>query len=207
MAAPVRYNGPSMLTVSKPVAEKALRPVAKLLKNVNPNVITLLGLIFPILFFIFVQKGWYVLGLVVFLCNWIDLLDGMVARATGKVTRFGGFLDSTIDRFSDFTVIAVFGFAGIVGWNIIMPLLLVSFLISYIRSRIELASGGRLTAAVGIVERTERLMTVFLGLLLYIFFKDAVLWGYNPTELLFVLLTALSIITVGQRVMFAYKKL
>jgi archaetidylinositol phosphate synthase len=196
-----------MLTVLKPVVEKALQPVARLLKNVNPNAISLLGLLFPVLFFLCVMHELYALALVVFIFNGVDLLDGMVARATGKVTAFGGFLDSTIDRFADFTVIAAFGFAGIVRWNIIVPLLLVSFLISYIRSRIELAAQGKVTAAVGLVERTERLITVFVALLLYAIFPDITLWSLNLAEIALLILTALSVFTVGQRVMFAYKKL
>lgn len=196
-----------MLTVIKPVVEKTLQPVARMLQNVNPNAISLLGLLFPVLFFLFVMNEVYALALVAFLFNSVDLLDGMVARASGKVTAFGGFLDSTIDRFADCTVIAAFGFAGIVGWNIIVPLIVISFMISYIRSRTELAAKGQLSAAVGLVERTERLLAVFLALLLYLLFPDAALWGFNVAEIILIMLTALSVYTVGQRVAFAYKHL
>ena len=203
----MRYNDRQMLTILKPVAEKVLQPVGRALINVNPNVISLLGLIFPVLFFICVMQGWYLAALVTFVFIAVDMLDGMVARASGRVTAFGGFLDSTIDRFADFTVIAVFGFAGIVGWNIVMPLLLLSFLISYIRSRTELAAKGNLVAAVGLVERTERLIVIFLALLLYMLFQNTTLRGLNLAEIAFIALTVLSAYTVGQRVLFAYKKL
>lgn len=196
-----------MLTTIKPVVEKTLQPVARLLKNVDPNAISLLGLIFPVLFFLCVMNELYWLALVMFVFNGVDLLDGMVARASGKVTAFGGFLDSTIDRFADCAVIAAFGFAGIVGWNIVLPLIVASFMISYIRSRTELAAMGQLKAAVGLIERTERLIAVFLALLLYIIFPDFTLWGLNIAGLIFVALTALSVYTVGQRVAFAYKHL
>lgn len=196
-----------MLTILKPVAEKVLQPVGRALINVNPNVISLLGLIFPVLFFICVMQGWYVVGLITFIFIAADMLDGMVARTSGRVTAFGGFLDSTIDRFADFTVIAAFGFAGIVSWNIVMPLLLLSFLISYIRSRTELAAKGNLVAAVGLVERTERLIVTFLALLLYLIFPDITLWNFNLAEVAFIVLNVLSAYTVGQRVLFAYKKL
>jgi archaetidylinositol phosphate synthase len=196
-----------MLTTLKPVVEKTLQPVARLLRNVNPNTISLLGLLFPILFFWCVMNELYIWALVVFIFNGVDLLDGMVARASGKVTAFGGFLDSTIDRFADFVVIAAFGFAGIVAWEIILPLILVSFLISYIRSRTELAATKPLSAAVGIVERTERLIFVFIGLLLYQLFPDAAVSGLNLAEISFVILGLLSVFTVGQRVRFAYKNL
>lgn len=196
-----------MLTVLKPVVEKSLQPVARALKHVNPNALSSLGLVFPVLFFLLLLNEQYAWALVAFIFNGVDLLDGMVARASGKVTAFGGFLDSTIDRFADFVVIAAFGFAGIVSWGIVMPLILLSFLISYIRSRTELAANGKLSAAVGIVERTERLATVFVGLLLYMLFKNAALWGQNLMEIACLILIFFSVITVWQRIMFAYKKL
>ena len=196
-----------MLTVFKPVIEQPLKPVARLLQHINPNLISLLGLVFPVLFFWAVMQEHYVWALIVFICNGVDLLDGMVARLSGNVTAFGGFLDSTIDRFADFTVIAVFGFAGLVGWNIILPLLMLTYMISYMRSRTELAAKGKLTASVGIIERTERLVLVFIGLLLYAIFPDTQVGGQNVLGLTCLLLIALSVVTVWQRTAFAYQKL
>lgn len=187
--------------------EQPLKPVARLLQHINPNLISLLGLVFPVLFFWAVMSEQYVWALVVFVFNGVDLLDGMVARLSGKVTAFGGFLDSTIDRVADFTVIAVFGFAGLVGWNIILPLLMLTYLISYMRSRTELAAKGKLVASVGIIERTERLALVFLGLLLYAFFPHAQLGEQNLLGVTCLALIILSAITVGQRAAFAYQKL
>lgn len=196
-----------MLTVFKPVIEQPLKPVARLLQHVNPNAISLLGLVFPVLFFWAVMNKHYAWALVVFLFNGVDLLDGMVARLSGKVTAFGGFLDSTIDRVADFTVIAVFGFAGLVGWNVILPLLMFTYLISYMRSRTELAAKGKLVASVGIIERTERLALVFIGLLLYALFPHAQLASQNILTITCLVLIVLSVITVGQRTAFAYQKL
>ncbi len=197
-----------MLTTFKPLAEKSLKPVAHLLRNVSPNVISLSGLVFPILFFVFLMNEWYALALIAFIFNGLDMLDGMVARAQGKVTAFGGFLDSTIDRFADFTVLVAFGFAGLVRWEIVLPLVLLTYLISYIRSRTELAAKDKnLVASVGLVERTERLTVVFIGLLLYATFPNAAMAGQNIVTLVFVVLATLSAVTVGQRVVFAYRNL
>lgn len=196
-----------MLTIVKPVAEKALQPVARLLRNVPPNVLTLLGLVFPILFFVALIQELYALALVAIVLNAADMLDGLVARSQNKVTAFGGFLDSTVDRFADFTVLAAFAFADIVSWEIVAPLLLLSYLISYIRSRTELAAKGNLVAAVGIVERAERFSAIFLGLLLYAIWPQVTLWGQNFAALVFIVLALFSAITVGQRVAFAYRKL
>jgi archaetidylinositol phosphate synthase len=196
-----------MLTTIKPVVEKTLTPVARLLRNVPPNVLTLLGLVFPVLFFVLLLNELYALALVSILLNAADMLDGIVARSQNKVTAFGGFLDSTVDRFADFTILAAFAFAEIVSWEIIAPLLLVSYLISYIRSRTELAAKGNLVAAVGIVERAERFVAIFIGLLLYAIWPEATLAGLNLAAWVFMLLLIFSAITVGQRVLFAYRKL
>ncbi len=142
-----------------------------------------------------------------FLFNAVDLLDGMVARAQNKVSAFGGFLDSTIDRVADFIVIATFGFAGLVRWEIILPLIMFTYLISYIRSRTELAAKGKLVAAVGLVERTERLIFVFIALLLQVLWPATLVSGMNLATWTLLALLILSVYTVGQRVMFAYKKL
>lgn len=196
-----------MLTTLKPITEKALQPLARLLKNVNPNHITLLGVVFPVLFFVFVVNDMYALALVVFIFNAVDLLDGLVARAQNKVTAFGGFLDSTVDRFADFTVLVAFGFAGLVGWNIVLPLVLLTYLISYIRSRTELAAEGKLTASVGIVERTERLVAVFVGLAVYAIWPNVTVFGQNLITIAFIILIVFSAVTVAQRISFAHKNL
>lgn len=196
-----------MLGFLKPVTEKALQPVARPFKNVNPNLITLLGLLFPVLFFIAVVHEMYAAALVAFIFNAVDMLDGIVARSQQKVTAFGGFLDSTVDRFADFTVLVAFGFAGIVQWGIVLTLVMLTYLISYIRSRTELAANGKLVANVGIMERTERLLCVFAGLLLYAIWPHANIHGQNIMSLMFLAITLLSAITVAQRIVFAYKKL
>jgi archaetidylinositol phosphate synthase len=196
-----------MLTTIKPIAEKSLAPIAHLLRHVNPNIISLTGLVFPSLSLWFTIEGWYAAALVMIPLTALDMMDGMVARAQGKVTAFGGLLDSTIDRFADFTVLAGFGFANIVPWEVVLPVILLSYLISYIRSRTELAAKGALTASVGIIERTERLIAVFVALLLYAAFPEATLLGQNLATWTMILLGIFSLITVAQRVAFAYRKL
>ncbi|HEY8998932.1 MAG TPA: CDP-alcohol phosphatidyltransferase family protein [Candidatus Saccharimonadales bacterium] len=196
-----------MLSPLKPVVEKGLKPIARPLSSVNPNIITLFGLIFPIVFFVLLLHKVYAWALLVFVFNGVDMLDGMIAREQHKVTAFGGFLDSTVDRFADFAVIVAFGFADIVKWGVVLTLVLLSYLISYIRSRTELAAKGNLVANVGIMERTERLLAIFLGLALYALWPHARLFGQNIMTLAYGVLIVLSAITVAQRVRFAYKHL
>jgi archaetidylinositol phosphate synthase len=196
-----------MLSVFKPISEKALQPIARPLRNVSPNIITLFGVVFPVVFFVLIIHGLYWYALVVFILNAVDMLDGIVARSQHKVTAFGGFLDSTVDRFADFMILVAFGFANLVPWGIVLTLVLLTYLISYIRSRTELAAKGTLVANVGIMERTERLVVLFIGLLLYTLLPHVALAAHNILSLTFLLLIVLSAVTVVQRVTFAYEKL
>ena len=97
-----------------------------------------------------------------------DFLDGAMARAMGKETRFGALLDSSLDRYSEAvmllgllcffaqkeaTVEMILIFAAVVG----------SLLVSYVRARAE---GLGLDAEVGIMRRTPRIITLAVGLML-----------------------------------------
>ncbi|MGI8420466.1 MAG: CDP-alcohol phosphatidyltransferase family protein [Candidatus Levyibacteriota bacterium] len=195
-----------MLTAYKKLAETALEPVIQPLSKVNPNTLTLLGSIPPLLFFVFVLNHWYIAALIAFLGNGFDLIDGMVARKYNHVTNFGGFLDSTMDRVADFLLITAFAFGGLVRWEIVAPLLLFSFLTSYIRSRSESANRN-VNFAVGLIARTERLIIIIFSLLLYILFPTLKFGVFNVIEAIFLILTLLSLFTVLQRVTYAYKKL
>lgn len=196
-----------MLSNQKHFIEKNLKPVIILLTKVDPNVLTLIGSIPPLLFFVLVVYGYYNFALLILPFLAIDLLDGAVARMAGKVTAFGGFLDSIIDRISDFLIISAFGFGMIVGWKIVVIFLFAAFLVSYIRSRGELASNKKVSFNMGLIERTERMIGIFVGLIGYILAPSFIFSGFNILELAFILLIFSSFITVIQRVLWAYKKL
>ena len=143
----------------------------------------------------------YWLAAVVFVVgSLLDILDGALARAGGKTTPFGAFLDSTTDRISEgfmltaiayvlarhhepaFVAVAVLAVAG-------------SFLVSYTRAKAE-ALGLR--GDVGIGSRAERVVVITAGLVL-------APWGVLPWSL--VLLACTAWITVGQRVLHVRKQL
>ena len=156
-------------------------------------------------------KGWYLAALIAFIGSLFDLVDGMIARKYNKVTAFGGFLDSTLDRVADFFIITAFAFADIVSWTIIAPVLLFSFLISYTRGtseKLAFAKGDHTTKFnVGIIERTERLIAVISALIFYAIFPTLQIAWFNVAEVIFIILGALSFYTFFQRVLHAYKKL
>jgi phosphatidylglycerophosphate synthase len=85
--------------------------------------------------------------------------------------------------------------------------LFAAFLVSYIRSRGELASNKTVSFNMGLIERTERFIGIFIGLVGYIFAPSFTFGGFNILELTFILLIFSSFITVIQRILWAYKKL
>src|SRR2546425_8310341 len=73
--------------------------------HINPNILTVVGVAINVgsgLLFGFDRFFWA--GIVLIVANLFDMLDGQVARLSGRVTSFGGFLDSSLDRLSDMVV-------------------------------------------------------------------------------------------------------
>jgi len=137
----------------------------------------------------------YWLGAVVFVVgSLLDILDGALARAGGKTTPFGAFLDSTTDRVSEgFMLTAI---AWVLARDhhpvfvaVAMAAVAGSFLVSYTRAKAE-AIGLR--GDVGIGSRAERVVVITAGLVL-------APWGVLPWSLVVLAVTAW--ITVGQRVL------
>ena len=96
----------------------------------------------------------------------LDLLDGVLARLAGPPTRFGAFLDSTLDRISEGVVFAAIGYrfaaeGAATDAGIVVLALLGSFLVSYVRARAE---GLGAECKAGIATRAERVVLVGLGL-------------------------------------------
>lgn len=114
-------------------------------------------------------------GLLILLSGVFDVLDGGVARAKGRITPFGGVLDSVCDRYSDGLMflgimagaingkLTVLPIMGIEGWLWSGYALIGSFLVSYTRARAE--SAGCRKLSVGIAERTERMLILAFGAL------------------------------------------
>jgi CDP-diacylglycerol--glycerol-3-phosphate 3-phosphatidyltransferase len=130
----------------------------------------------------------------------LDILDGALARAGGKTTPFGAFLDSTTDRVGEGAMLGAIGliFArhdNNVALAFAMAAIAGSFLVSYTRARAE--SIG-LRGDVGIGSRAERVVVITAGLVL-------APWGVLPWAIY--LLAATAWITVVQRVLFVRRQL
>ena len=178
-----------------------MRPVYRTLSWVNPNVLTLISIIPSVLFLVFLNTNHPLLAALALVGNILDMFDGGIARANGKVSKFGGVLDSVSDRISDFIIIWSFGIVG-AGWTVVGSVLLFSFLTSYIRSRTELAAGGSTSLAIGLIERPERIIFVGILALLYAAFNSVDTLRYG-----LMVLAVLSAITFFQRFYASYKVL
>jgi CDP-diacylglycerol--glycerol-3-phosphate 3-phosphatidyltransferase len=73
--------------------------------HINPNILTVIGVAINVGSGVLFGLGYFFwAGIVLIVANLFDMLDGQVARLSGRVTRFGGFLDSSLDRLSDMVV-------------------------------------------------------------------------------------------------------
>ncbi len=138
------------------------------LSGVHPNVLTLIGLVVNGAAAWILARGEFVYAGLVILCAAVfDLTDGAVARSANKVTRFGAFLDSVMDRYSDLILLTgmLVHYARIDRFSYIVLTAVVmtgSVLVSYSRARAENLIP---TCKVGFMERPERIVLIIIGAL------------------------------------------
>ena len=137
--------------------------------GLTPNMVTSIGVLLSAVVAVIIASGNLIAGGVLFLiASGFDMLDGAVARAAGAVTKFGGFLDSTLDRYSE--TVVLFGVLfyllqtpdATVGALLVFAATTGSLLISYARARAEAAG---FHASVGLLARPERVVILAIGLL------------------------------------------
>lgn len=138
--------------------------------GVTPNMLTIAGFILNCIVAAIIASGRGQLGGVLLLfASAFDMLDGAVARSTGKTSKFGGFFDSTVDRYSEIVVYVglLWYILGTDDWKWGAMLVLLSatgaVMVSYARARAE-AAGWK--ASVGILARPERVVVLSLGLII-----------------------------------------
>lgn len=149
-----------MLNKYRDYSEEKMKILAKKLP-INPNIITLLTLILSILTGTLYITGYIGCGgLLLLFTGFLDMVDGSIARYHNKTTKFGGFLDSLTDRFSDAIIIFAITLGNYIHWTIGFITIIGFFTVSYTRSKSE--SLG-LKCDIGIAERAERLIIIILG--------------------------------------------
>lgn len=179
---------------------RLVTPVARALlrAGVSPDVVTIVGTVGVVAAALwFFPRGQWVAGpLVIAALALTDLLDGTMARMSGRTSAWGAFLDSTLDRFGDAAV-----FTGLLlglvaagqdlAAGLALACLVLGSIVPYARARAE---GLGMTAAVGIAERADRLAAALVA-------TFAVGLGAPQVVLTVVLglLAAASFVTVVQR--------
>jgi CDP-diacylglycerol--glycerol-3-phosphate 3-phosphatidyltransferase len=187
----------------KVISDHVTQPVVKLLARtpLTPNTVTWLGFVITAGAAVLVATNHiFAAGWVVLIAGFFDMLDGALARITNRVTRFGGILDSTLDRLSEavllLSLLAIYARAQQVAESLLVGIVLVgSLMVSYARARVE---GIGIECKVGILTRPERVIILALGLLLNQF-------DYALVSAL-VIIAFLSFFTVGQRLLHAWRQ-
>ena len=140
-----------------------LDPIGRFLNNLGlkPNLITILGLVGQMVAALFIAFGEIMWGgLILLVFAPVDALDGTMARLRNEPTRFGGFIDSVTDRYSELIVFAglLYHFAKIQDTLAIMLVFFAaagSIMVSYTRARAEALNYD---AKIGLLTRLERLV-------------------------------------------------
>ena len=149
-----------------------LEPLARFISatGVSPNVITVIGFLLMIGVAIVLARGYLVLGgFLIIGVAIFDAVDGTLARMMGRTSRFGAFLDSTLDRFSEAVIfLGLFIYFSGQGQDHQPELLLIyatvvgSLMVSYARARAE---GIGVPLKEGLFTRFERVFILVVGLL------------------------------------------
>jgi CDP-diacylglycerol--glycerol-3-phosphate 3-phosphatidyltransferase len=136
--------------------------------GLTPNAVTALGLAGSLGAAALVAGGYFLIGgLLVLAAAALDLLDGALARATGRVTPFGGVFDAVLDRMGEAAVLGAVLFHFSEGGHrqeVILAYIAIvgSILVSYVRARAEVAG---LSLKEGLFTRPERVIVLGLGLM------------------------------------------
>jgi CDP-diacylglycerol--glycerol-3-phosphate 3-phosphatidyltransferase len=139
--------------------------------GINPNILTIIGVLINVACGVLFGLGYFFwAGIVLIVANLFDMLDGNVARLTGNVTRFGAFLDSSLDRLSDmvlFVGIIIFYAANRPEHSLLNVFLagvgmMGSIMVSYTAAKAESVVPN---PNVGFMQRPERIVLFIIGAL------------------------------------------
>jgi CDP-diacylglycerol---glycerol-3-phosphate 3-phosphatidyltransferase len=194
-----------ILSGVRPAVGRVVDPVARglLRVGVTPDAVTIAGTAGILVASVIAAYGHLLVATIIATVSALtDILDGSMARARGTSSRFGAFLDSSMDRIADGAIFASLAWwaARDEAWHAVFAALVVliaSQVTSYVRARAE-ALG--LTADVGLVERPERLIGIGVGGL-----AGGLGWAAGMHIVLWIL-AVLSVVTVVQRFVHVYRQ-
>jgi CDP-diacylglycerol--glycerol-3-phosphate 3-phosphatidyltransferase len=181
----------------KPAFEKTVSPIIDIFHKlkISPNLLTISGIIFTAVgsYFLY-REEFFLAGVFILFGNLCDALDGTLARKYNQSSTFGAFLDSVVDRISDF--LPLIAIAGIYRHDefmffISLSAVVFSFLVSYTRARAE---GLGINCSVGFFERPERSVVLIVSIFLEII------------DIAVIVVALGAAITALQRILCVYKK-
>ena len=191
------------MTLTGTIGKICMFPLSAIIRvcvalRIHPNILTAIGVVINVAAAWALGLGAFVWGgVIIILANIFDFIDGKVARELGEVTKFGGFFDSVMDRFSDISL-----FVGLIylyaehrrtDYVIVTALaMMFSIMTSYTRARAESLIK---TCKVGFMERPERIVLFMIGA--FTNRMAAVLW----------VILVLSVFTVADRIILTYREL
>jgi len=189
-----------MAQIRKTAEKYFTDPVVTVLSktSITPNVLTWIGFLIAVATALFAAYGnMIVAGLLILFGGYFDMLDGSLARRTGRVTVFGEVLDSTLDRLSEGAILLglLYWFAvdgSIIGIMLAGITLLSSLVVSYIRAKAEIV---RVECLKGFFTRPERVIVLAIGFLI------------NQLEIALGIIAFFSLFTVGQRLFNVWRQL
>ncbi len=164
-------NQPGLEKIRRRLSGAIAQPVVKVIarSGITPDMLTWLGFLLAVAGSGLVASGYRIAGgIVVLVGAACDMFDGALARYTGRVSKFGAILDSTLDRASEGALLIALAFilaknGSLAGVALATAVMLFSFLVSYIRAREE--SHG-LELKNGVFTRSERVLVLGLGVIL-----------------------------------------
>jgi len=184
-------------------------PVARIFirTRLTPNMLTLIGFGIAVVgAYLAATQSWIAAGLVVGFGTAFDLFDGALARATGKSSKFGAFMDSTFDRAGEAVVyiglvIAMLKLSAVNAAAITAAAMAAAFMVSYTRAKSESLgfSSGKGIANIGLAPREVRSVILVVGLLAA---------AYDVRVLIgaVALIAILATVTTIQRILFVYRQ-
>ncbi len=187
-----------MLSRLQFVVEGFFQSSSKLFHRVgfSPNSLTLMGFLLALAAGALYWGGlssWEWIGavLVLLIASFFDAVDGAMARKYGKISKFGGVLDSVLDRIGEIAL-----YSGLLAGSLVQPwigmwALSAALMVSYVRARVSVE--GVTLKGVGIAERPERLLILIVATLFWPLSHNLLAGGV-------LLIAILSSITVASRV-------
>jgi CDP-diacylglycerol--glycerol-3-phosphate 3-phosphatidyltransferase len=166
--------------------------------KIHPNILTFVGVLINIAAAVALGQGRFITaGVIMVVANIFDFIDGKVARELHAETKFGGFWDSVIDRFSDIALflglIYLYSTLGRTDYVMITAIaMMFAIMTSYTRARAESLISK---CKVGFMERPERIVLFMIGA--FTNRMAAVMW----------VIGVLSVFTVADRIIYTYREL